>query len=207
MNSLVNSKNRSKRETAASFYQFARKRWITGTNANSSSSPGFSACLAVVHRRFFLTARTAKKQKEYKDDNLRLSPLAQRIDFTGFHERAQVTRPTAPFVSFAFFFLLSSSSSSRTHVRMRQKEIPCDVPRCPSRASQKRAVRSSITTVRTVRREMIDEREDGKRERKGQEEIGGWVEIEKGEEDGEWKRTARWRSLPPSWSTLINLLS
>lgn len=52
-------------------------------------SLGFSARLAVVHRRFFLAARTSKKQKEYKDDNLRLSPLAQRIDFTGFHERAQ----------------------------------------------------------------------------------------------------------------------
>lgn len=32
----------------------------------------------------------------------------------------------------------------------RQKEIPRDVPRCPSRASQKRAVRSSITTVHTT---------------------------------------------------------
>lgn len=37
---------------------------------------------------------------------------------------------------------------------------------------------------------MIDEGEDGKRERKGQEEIGGGVGTEKGEEDGEWKRTA-----------------
>ncbi|TGZ37231.1 Uncharacterized protein DBV15_12294, partial [Temnothorax longispinosus] len=44
---------------------------------------------AAVHRRFFSAAHTSKKQKEYKDDNLRLSPLAQRIDFTGFHERAQ----------------------------------------------------------------------------------------------------------------------
>lgn len=32
---------------------------------------------------------------------------------------------------------------------------------------------------------MIDKGEDGKRERTGQEEIGGWVETEKGEEDGE----------------------
>jgi len=82
------SKNRSKRETAASFYQGAetinhrRKREFI-------ISLGFPAYSAVVRCRFFPTARTSKKQKEYKDDNLRLSPLAQRIDFTGFHERTQ----------------------------------------------------------------------------------------------------------------------
>lgn len=54
---------------------------------------------------------------------------------------------------------------------------------------------------------MIDEGGDGKRERKRREEIDRRTETEREEEDGEWKRTARWRSLPPSWSTLINLLS
>lgn len=144
--------------------------------------PRISARLAVVHRCFFLAARTSKKQKEYKDDNLRLSPLAQRIDFTGFYERAQVTRPTAPFISFALFSPLSSSSLPPPLVLTsgwdRKKPRATSRAACPSRASQKRAVRSSITTVRTVvarRKEMIDEREDGKRERKGQEEIGGRV--------------------------------
>ncbi|KYN08670.1 hypothetical protein ALC62_00341 [Cyphomyrmex costatus] len=43
----------------------------------------------------FRPRATSKKQKEYKDDNLRLSPFAQRIDFTGFHERTQRNVPRA----------------------------------------------------------------------------------------------------------------
>lgn len=71
------------------------------------------------------------------------------------------------FFPLVFFFSTSSSStSSRTHVRMGQKEIPRDVPRCPSRASQKRAVRSSITTVRTVVASSAKEGDDRRKARR-----------------------------------------
>jgi len=70
--------------------------------------------------------RTSKKQQEYKDDNLRLSPFAQRIDFTGFRAHP-ITRPLPSSLSLfssVFFSTSFSSSSSRTHIRTRQKEIP-----------------------------------------------------------------------------------
>lgn len=70
----------------------ARKRYITGATQIhhlSLSLSGFQLVRPPFAARFFPAERTSKKQREYKDDNLRLSLLAQRIDFTGFHERAQ----------------------------------------------------------------------------------------------------------------------
>jgi len=109
--------------------------------------------------------------------------------------------PTAPFVPFAFFlclllhflllFLLSYSHQDET------ERNPANVPRCPSRVSQKRAVRSSITTVRTVVASSAKEEDDRrrgrwkerKRERKGQEEIdGGEKEKENGTGESGRKR-------------------
>lgn len=53
-------------------------------------APRLSKPVAAAVRRFFPAARIGGEQHtEYKDDDLRLSPFAQRIDFTGFHERAQ----------------------------------------------------------------------------------------------------------------------
>jgi len=84
-----------------------------------------------------------------------------------------VTRPTAPFVSFFprllhhfLLFLLSYSCRDET------ERNPARRPALPFACIAKRAVRSSITTVRTVlhrarRTEMI-EGEDGERERKRQ---------------------------------------
>lgn len=114
--------------------------------------------------------------------------------------------PTAPFVPFAFFlylllhflllFLLSYSHQDET------ERNPANVPRCPSRVSQKRAVRSSITTVRTVVASSAKEEDDRrrgrrkerKRERKEQEEI----EKEKENGTGESGRKRRGAVEEPS---------
>ncbi|EGI60105.1 hypothetical protein G5I_11739 [Acromyrmex echinatior] len=73
------------------------------------AEPVRSSFAAVSSRLGYAYQRTSKKQKEYKDDNLRLSPFAQRIDFTGFHERTQEPdRPTDRSLRPFRFFPLSS---------------------------------------------------------------------------------------------------
>lgn len=113
---------------------------------NSSSVSGFATRSAAVRRCFFPAARTSERSRRNTKTTIydcrRSRSELISPDFTS----APSNRPFPSSLSSFFFYPTSSSSSStscRTRVETRQKEIP----RCPLRAPQKRAVRSLITTV------------------------------------------------------------
>lgn len=77
-------------------YLAPRSYQIERSKSRRTACLAFRVCvsaefiIARVHRSFFPAARARiGEAREYKDDDLRLSLVARRIDFTGFHERAQ----------------------------------------------------------------------------------------------------------------------
>lgn len=186
VNLLAYSKN-SKRETAASFYQCAEtinhQRKHTNPSSLSDFQPVRPSFVAVsfrprVHRRSRRNTKTTIYDCRRSRSEL-ISP-----DFT-----SAPSNPTDRSLRLFYFFpprrLLFLPPPPPLPLYSRQDETERNLvrrPALPFACIAKRAVRSSITTVRTRwlrrarRKEMIDEGEDGKRERKGQEEIGGRIE-------------------------------
>lgn len=146
---------------------------------NSSSVSGFATRSAAVRRCFFPAARTSERSRRNTKTTIydcrRLRSELISPDFTS----APSNRPFPSSLSSFFFSPTSSSSSfSSTSCRMRVETRQKEIPRCPSRAPQKRAVRSLITTVHGGCIECEGRREEG----------GGW--STKGETERERKRNS-----------------